>query len=293
MHHGLVWRTTSDGEAALARPPERARARGAARFGCGARTTVRSPRSSSASGERFGMAVFLAAHSMPSVERSGRGRDDGRPARPRADVVPGTRGRKSAAGRFIDAVEGHALAARLDGAPRRPVRRAGSRRSTTAAPRKGSTSYRSSSRGASTWTRSRCAPGRASTAVRDLVPPARRQAGGRGDEHPERSPRRGRPSRKALTGGPSSVTLRSLPQGPMPWPRATSRASASSRRTTSRTRTSRPTAGRTSTSSAAASGCPSCKRFVTLNLTTRDIRTIDKLGVTEYARRHGVNLAHL
>jgi large subunit ribosomal protein L28 len=29
---------------------------------------------------------------------------------------------------------------------------------------------------------------------------------------------------------------------------------------------------------------------VTLNLTTRDIRTIDKIGVTAYAARHGVKL---
>ncbi len=31
-------------------------------------------------------------------------------------------------------------------------------------------------------------------------------------------------------------------------------------------------------------------RFVTLDLTTRDIRTIDKIGITEYARRYGVRL---
>ena len=35
---------------------------------------------------------------------------------------------------------------------------------------------------------------------------------------------------------------------------------------------------------------PELKRFVTLNLTTRDIRTIDKIGVTEYAKRHGAKL---
>jgi large subunit ribosomal protein L28 len=35
---------------------------------------------------------------------------------------------------------------------------------------------------------------------------------------------------------------------------------------------------------------PELKRFVTLNLTTRDIRTIDRIGVTEYAKRHGVKL---
>lgn len=35
---------------------------------------------------------------------------------------------------------------------------------------------------------------------------------------------------------------------------------------------------------------PELKRFVTLNLTTRDIRTIDRIGVWEYAKRHGVRL---
>ncbi len=36
---------------------------------------------------------------------------------------------------------------------------------------------------------------------------------------------------------------------------------------------------------------PELRRFITLNLTTRDIRTIDRIGVTEYAKRHGVSLA--
>ncbi len=35
---------------------------------------------------------------------------------------------------------------------------------------------------------------------------------------------------------------------------------------------------------------PEFSRFVTLNLTTRDIRTIDKIGVMAYAKRHGVKL---
>jgi large subunit ribosomal protein L28 len=35
---------------------------------------------------------------------------------------------------------------------------------------------------------------------------------------------------------------------------------------------------------------PELRRFVTLNLTTRDIRTIDKIGVALYAKRHGVKL---
>ncbi|HEY3595426.1 MAG TPA: 50S ribosomal protein L28 [Polyangiaceae bacterium] len=35
---------------------------------------------------------------------------------------------------------------------------------------------------------------------------------------------------------------------------------------------------------------PEARRFVTLNVTTRDIRTIDKIGVVAYAKRHGVEL---
>jgi large subunit ribosomal protein L28 len=35
---------------------------------------------------------------------------------------------------------------------------------------------------------------------------------------------------------------------------------------------------------------PELRRFVTLNLTTRDIRTIDKIGVAAYAKRYQVKL---
>lgn len=35
---------------------------------------------------------------------------------------------------------------------------------------------------------------------------------------------------------------------------------------------------------------PSENRFVTLNLTTRDLRTIDKIGIEAYAKRYGVKL---
>lgn len=35
---------------------------------------------------------------------------------------------------------------------------------------------------------------------------------------------------------------------------------------------------------------PELNRFVTLKLTTRDIRTIDKIGAVAYAKRHGVTL---
>ncbi|EYF05285.1 LSU ribosomal protein L28p [Chondromyces apiculatus DSM 436] len=35
---------------------------------------------------------------------------------------------------------------------------------------------------------------------------------------------------------------------------------------------------------------PELNRFVTLRVTTRDIRTIDKIGLFAYAQRHGVTL---
>ncbi|HEU4409878.1 MAG TPA: 50S ribosomal protein L28 [Polyangiaceae bacterium] len=35
---------------------------------------------------------------------------------------------------------------------------------------------------------------------------------------------------------------------------------------------------------------PELGRFVRLNVTTRDLRTIDKIGVFAYATRHGVKL---
>jgi len=115
MHHGLIWRTTADGDPALGRKLSRAELDERLDL-------VWRPyhRALSALIERkrarFGLAFLLAAHSMPSMERPG-GRDargaqssrTGRPARARADVVPGTRGRRSADGRFIDAVEEHAI----------------------------------------------------------------------------------------------------------------------------------------------------------------------------------------
>ena len=58
---------------------------------------------------RFGFAILLAAHSMPSVGRAGHGD----PQAIRADVVPGTRGRTSAAAAFIECVDAHARNAGL------------------------------------------------------------------------------------------------------------------------------------------------------------------------------------
>jgi len=102
-----VWRTTSDGEAALARRLTRTELEERLAlvwrpYHKALRTLVDRKR------QRFGVAVVLAAHSMPSIERSGR--DRGREPRVRADVVPGTRGRRSAAPEIIDAVEAHAVA---------------------------------------------------------------------------------------------------------------------------------------------------------------------------------------
>lgn len=110
MHHGLIWRSTSDGERALTRrltaselnerlelvwrPYHRELA-----------AIVERKRA------RFGLAIVLAAHSMPSIERGlhTSGQDSGCAAEQRADVVPGSRGRKSAAAPFISAIEAHAL----------------------------------------------------------------------------------------------------------------------------------------------------------------------------------------
>jgi N-formylglutamate amidohydrolase len=126
MHHGLVWRTTSDGEPALARKLTRGELEERLEL-------VWRPYHRALAGlverklARFGIAVVLAAHSMPSVDRTLAGAPD-RPSsrevagpqsystrgaisgRPRADVVPGTRGRKSAAPRFIDAIDALASA---------------------------------------------------------------------------------------------------------------------------------------------------------------------------------------
>lgn len=124
LQHGLVWRTTSEGEPALFRKLRPAELE--ERLELLWRPYHRALASAIARKQaRFGLAVVLAAHSMPSVERNGmrdpwsprarpgppRDRPDGRDPRARADVVPGTRGRRSADARFIDAVEAHAAAA--------------------------------------------------------------------------------------------------------------------------------------------------------------------------------------
>ena len=58
--------------------------------------------------DAFGFVILVAAHSMPSTGRDAQGTET-----PRADVVPGTRGRTSAASLVIDTVEATALAHEL------------------------------------------------------------------------------------------------------------------------------------------------------------------------------------
>lgn len=108
LHHGLVWRTTSDGEPALTRRLTHAELN--ERLETVWRPYHRELANIVAQKRaRFGFAVIVAAHSMPSVERAVRpARDSSDVPEPRADVVPGTRGRKSAATNVIDAVEAHA-----------------------------------------------------------------------------------------------------------------------------------------------------------------------------------------
>jgi N-formylglutamate deformylase len=111
VHHGLVWRTTSDGEAALSRRLSKDELE--ERLDRIWRPYHRELASLvERKLARFGVAVVLAAHSMPSVEKgpAPAGRDARDSARRRADVVPGTRGRRSAGARFIDATEACAVA---------------------------------------------------------------------------------------------------------------------------------------------------------------------------------------
>ncbi|MDB4995361.1 MAG: N-formylglutamate deformylase, partial [Myxococcaceae bacterium] len=102
MPRGLVWRLTTDGEPSLARPITRAELEERIE-------TIHRPyhRALQALIDRkiakFGLALVLAGHSMPSA-----GRAD--PTAVRADVVPGSQGRTTADAKFIDLVDAHARA---------------------------------------------------------------------------------------------------------------------------------------------------------------------------------------
>jgi N-formylglutamate deformylase len=100
---GVVWRNTGEGDRALAAPLRREafeeRLREVYRpYHAQLAALIEQKR------RRFGCAVVLAAHSMPSLGRASHV-DRGSP---RADVVPGTLGRTSADACFIDLVEAHA-----------------------------------------------------------------------------------------------------------------------------------------------------------------------------------------
>ena len=105
---GIVWRLTSEGARVLEAPLPRAELerRLDLYYRPYHRTIAQVLERKRA---RFGYAILLAAHSMPSVGRAGHGD----PQAVRADVVPGTRGRTSAAACFIDAVDAQARAAGL------------------------------------------------------------------------------------------------------------------------------------------------------------------------------------
>jgi N-formylglutamate amidohydrolase len=98
--HGLIWRTTTEGRSALSGPLPRAELeRRLKTYYRPYHTELR--HLLDARVRKFGHALLLCAHSMPS-----RGRDGHRdPGRERADVVPGSRGRTSAAGALIDLVD--------------------------------------------------------------------------------------------------------------------------------------------------------------------------------------------
>jgi N-formylglutamate amidohydrolase len=98
--HGLVWRTTTDDQPALGAPLPRSelirRLRDFYRPYHARLSEILERKR-----HRFGFAVLLCAHSMPSRGRAGHAD----PGRQRADVVPGTRGRTSTAEFVIEAVD--------------------------------------------------------------------------------------------------------------------------------------------------------------------------------------------
>jgi N-formylglutamate amidohydrolase len=102
---GVIWRLSGDGERVLSRPLPRSEVeRRLADYHRPYHAEIRRILADKLA--RFGVAVLLAAHSMPSRARW----PSGEVGPPRADVVPGTRGRTTSDGRFIDAVEQHAAA---------------------------------------------------------------------------------------------------------------------------------------------------------------------------------------
>lgn len=99
--HGLIWRETTEGQRALYQPLPRAELeRRLERFYRPYHQCL--TRLLNAKRAKFGFVVLLAGHSMPSRGRAGH-TDTGRD---RADVVPGSRGRTTAAAEVIDTPDG-------------------------------------------------------------------------------------------------------------------------------------------------------------------------------------------
>ncbi len=103
---GVIWRLSGEGERVFSSPLPRAELeRRLAAYHRPYHAEVR--RIVAAKLHRFGVAIIVAGHSMPSHARW----TSGELGPARADVVPGTRARTTADARFIDAVEDHARAA--------------------------------------------------------------------------------------------------------------------------------------------------------------------------------------
>jgi N-formylglutamate amidohydrolase len=110
---GVVWRLTTDGDPILAeRLPRRELLRRLDGIYRPYHRTLQAILDRKLA--RFGFAILLCAHSMPSQPRPTPGGEGGRAGPPapffRADLVPGTRGRTSAAGLVIDRVDAHGRA---------------------------------------------------------------------------------------------------------------------------------------------------------------------------------------
>ncbi|HEY1957409.1 MAG TPA: N-formylglutamate amidohydrolase [Polyangiaceae bacterium] len=105
---GVVWRLTTDNERSLAAPLTRAQLE-ARLDGIWRPYHAALAAAIHAKMNRFGVCVLLAAHSMPSIGRTGHGDTNVQ----RADVVPGTQGRTTAHAALIDTVERHAETAGL------------------------------------------------------------------------------------------------------------------------------------------------------------------------------------
>jgi N-formylglutamate deformylase len=98
--HGLVWRTTTENLPAIPAPlPRQELERRLAEIYRPYHATLRHLLDQKL--ERFGVAVLICGHSMPSRGRAGH--TD--PGRERADVVPGSRGRTTASARVVDLPE--------------------------------------------------------------------------------------------------------------------------------------------------------------------------------------------